>query len=253
VARLSRYDLSDCLAFARKVWYVLSATEDDPIMQQKGLVTVGDYRGSWMSSPLQLVQHLSAYPFHAIPIHMSSLHALYTNVFKYDIVRIIRLASPEEIRMRNRLHHGSPIEIDYALRSFGIDLSTQLLRESFSSTDNLSDHDEDIEDDIRQRQRLDDEWRQSEAPYRDPRSPIALVPNPQDVILGRNKNIASTWPRNIMYNKLVKDRVDRYIEAQTLSSGRIDKTFIYCRKSLTPVSCLEMRPTGLQLMTQKLK
>jgi len=83
-----------------------------------------------------------------------------------------------------------------------------------------------IEEDIHTRQFLDDEWRQAEAPYRDPLSPIALFPNPQDIIMGRNKTVAPTWSGNILYHKVIQQHVHRYVEAQDMGSNRIEKTLI---------------------------
>lgn len=115
------------------------------------------------------------------------------------------------------------MEMDYALRTFGIDLSHQL----FSDPDPCAiEIDETIEEDIYRRQQLDSEWRDSEAPYCDSNSPIALFPNPHDIIMGRSKAVAVSWPGNLMYHKVVQDHVHRYIEAQSGSSVRIDKTLI---------------------------
>lgn len=83
-----------------------------------------------------------------------------------------------------------------------------------------------VEAEIRHRRQLDDAWRRSEAPFRDPLSPIALFPNPQDIIMGRNKAVAVTWPGNVMYHKLIQQYVHRYIEAQTTDSDWIDKTLV---------------------------
>jgi len=44
--------------------------------------------------------------------------------------------------------------------------------------------------------------------------------------MGRNKAIAVTWPGNILYHKVIQVHVYRYIEAQTVASGRINKTLI---------------------------
>jgi hypothetical protein len=116
------------------------------------------------------------------------------------------------------LHFGSSLESEYSLRSFGINFPGQL---SISNGPLCSDG---IEEDIRKRQRLDEAWHQSEAPYREPSSPIALFPNPQDIIMGRNKMVAVAWAGNIMYHKVIEQYVHRYIEAQ--AGDRIGKTLI---------------------------
>lgn len=86
--------------------------------------------------------------------------------------------------------------------------------------------DERIEEDIRQRQQLDLEWQHSEAPYMDPTSKIALFPNPQDIIMGRNKAVAMTWTGNIIYHDVVQRYANRYLETQNGASDRMSKTLI---------------------------
>jgi hypothetical protein len=116
------------------------------------------------------------------------------------------------------LHFGSSLETEYSLRSFGIDFSGQLSQSRGPlSTDG-------IEEDICKRQELDEQWRQSEAPYREPSSPIALFPNPQDIIMVRSKMVAVSWVGNILYHKVIEQFVHRYIEAQ--AGNRIGKTLI---------------------------
>jgi len=191
--RLSKFDLSESIvSAARCTWYVLTAVYDDPVMQQKGIVTVADYGGKWLASHLQLMRLASAFPTDAIPIHYVCLHILYSESALYDLIQTIRSMLPKESRTRVRLHFGSSLEMDYALRTFGINTSRQLFDEwdPLPFDDNTCD--DSIEEDIRRRQQLDDEWRRSEAPYRDPVCPIALFPNPQDIIMGRSKAIATT-------------------------------------------------------------
>jgi len=132
---MERFDLTDNFhSVARCMWYTQSAIDGNSGIQQQGIMCVVDYRGEWKSSPLQFVRLLSAFPFHATPVHNSSLHGIYPNAFKYDIIQTIRRALPNDVRMRVRLHRGSPLEMEYGLRGFGIDLSRQLFQESAPST-----------------------------------------------------------------------------------------------------------------------
>jgi len=222
IIRMSKFDLADNIrAVSRCLWYVESAIEQDAMAQQNGVVLVADYRGTWKSSPFQFVRLLSTYPFHAMPIHVNSVHGLCVDSFGYEIVQSIRKALPKEIRLRTRLHPGSSLETEYASRTFGIDLSRQLFRERDGD-----ENDESIELEIHRRQKLDDEWRKSEAPCRDSNSPTALFPNPQDIIMGRNRLIAGKWPGNMLYLRVIEQYVHRYMEAQALGLERIDKTLI---------------------------
>jgi len=144
-----------------------------------------------------------SFPWDAVPYHEVSMHC----------------------GMRFRLHHGSSQELEYVLRTFGVDVSGELFRER-SQFQVGGDLDESIEEDISRRQQLDEAWRQSEAPYRDPTSPTALFPNSQDIIMGRNKMVALAWPGNMMFHKVIQQYVYRYMKVQDSVSGRASKTAI---------------------------
>jgi len=118
------------------------------------------------------------------------------------------------------------LEMEYALRTFGIDVSNELFRDHDPSLPSSDDYNEGIEEDIRRRQYLDDEYRRYESSFRGVESPIALFPNPQDIIMGRNKAVALTWTGNVLYRKVIEEHVHRYIVAQVASSDRISKTMI---------------------------
>jgi len=54
---------------------------------------------------------------------------------------------------------------------------------------------------------------------------MALFPNPQDIIMGRNKAVALTWSGNVMFRNVIQEYAHHYIEAQGISS-KSGKTFI---------------------------
>jgi len=162
-----------------------------------------------------------------MPIHIVCAHILCDDTLGYEVVQTIRNALPKSIRMRGRFHRGSSLELRYALGTFGIDVSRQLFHECTVSSDpQEGGHDESIEEEIRMRRQLDDESWRSEASYRDINSPIALFPNPQDIIMGRNRLIAAKWHGNILYRKVIQQHVHRYIDIQATGVERIDKTLI---------------------------
>lgn len=227
--RLSEFAITDNYrSFARRAWYVNSVIEDDPIMQQRGIVTVPDIRGQWKSSHFQILRLLSSFPSDATPLHDASVHVLYDDSRMHDVIQTMRNVFPKSMRVRVRLHYGSPMETMYALRTFGIDILSELFDGFSNANDNIDEQDARIaiEEDIWRRKQLDDEWRRLEAPYCDVSSPIALFPNPQDIIMGRNKAIAMTWPGNVMFRKVIQEYVSRYIEKQDEGSNRISKTMI---------------------------
>jgi len=51
---------------------------------------------------------------------------------------------------------GPTLEMEYALKTFGIDLSRQLFRESEPGTNTNDEYDETIEEEVHKRQQLDD-------------------------------------------------------------------------------------------------
>jgi len=148
-----------------------------------------------------------------------SMHMLYSDSALEGVIQRIRHLLPADFRMRVRLHLGSTLEAEYSLRTFGIDVSDQLSAPEDAKC-------EGIDESIRKRQHLDEEWRQSEAPYRDPASLIALYPNPQDIIMGRNQAVTVKWPGNVLYRKVIHQFADRYVELQSIASDRIERTAI---------------------------
>jgi len=216
---MSHFDLQDNIrSVCRCIWYVISAVEDDPVMQQKGIVTVVYFGGQWKSSPLHFIRLGTGFPMDAIPIHLVSHHFLCVDTSSNDVIPRVRNLLAKDSRTRVRLHFGSSLELEYAMRTFGIDISRQLFQ------DDKGDE-QSIEKDIQRRQQLDDEWRRSEAPYRESTSPVALLPNPQDILSGRSK-LVTTWSGNVMYHKLIEKHVHRYLDAQDGGLDRIDKTLI---------------------------
>jgi len=219
--RFCRMDLSDYRALARCIWYTESVLEDEPAIQQKGVVTVADGTDSWKFSPLQALHFATKYPIDSTPFHDVSLHVLYNDSPFYDYVRRVRRLMMNS-RMRFCLHYGSKLETEYALRTFGINISGHL----HGPNDGIENSDDGIEESIRKRQQLDEKWLQSEAPYRDPSYPIALVPNPQDIILGRNRAMTMTWSGNIVFHKVIEQHAPRYAALQRAETNRVERTMI---------------------------
>jgi len=193
---------------------------------EEGIVSICDYRGKWISSPFQFIRLNLTFPTATIPIHYACVHNLYVNSSSVDLIQVLRGALPKDVRTRFRSHSGSALEMEYALKTFGIDVSKELFRDYDPSLTREDQNNESIEEDIRRRQQLDDEYRRSESPFRGVDSPIALFPNPQDIIMGRNKAVATTWSGNVLYRKVIEQHAHRYAEAQVESSLRISKTMI---------------------------
>ncbi len=212
--------VENAMSTARCIWYIESVIADYPELQQKGVVTIVDCGGKWKCSALQFIHFLAKYPMDATPFHDASMHILYNDSTLDAMIRKLRYVLRKDFRLRMRLHLGSTLETMYSLRTFGIDVPDWFILNEKEASSSI------IDEDIRQRQELDETWRLFEAPYRDPSSRVALFPNPQDIILGRNKAVAMTWSGNILYHKVIQQNVHRYIDAQAIGTERICKTLI---------------------------
>lgn len=152
---------------------------------------------------------LTTYPllFDRTPAHASAVHLLMDDEAAQHIIRPALAVIRRSTRIRIRVHAGSWTEIRYSLKTFGIDIPDDSLDESslngvFSQAA--------IDRDIEYCRELERKRRLHEAPYRNPASPIALYPNPQDILMGNNKKIAPLWPGNVAYYKLLKSLAPGY-------------------------------------------
>lgn len=212
-SRLCKWDVeSDPLSFGRVSFYIASAIEDFPEMQKRGVISIGDFRGEWINSFLQVIQYISSVQDSVdnLPFHNGSSHLLYDNPRVNSFIQGIRAVLNKDHRLRHRLHHGSTMELGYTLQTFGIDLMDSLAIDS--TTGSMSP--QGIEEEIQRRLKRDEEWRIKEAPYTDSKSRTALFPNDQDIILGRSKKIAMNWPGNRQYHELINQQALAYIATE---------------------------------------
>lgn len=154
------------------------------------------------------------------PDHTVAMHFLVEDAAVNSIVKTTQTFFPLEQRIRCRIHFGSAMEIRYSLQTYGIELPDEDGSIS-ADTPNCSQASfynpllaDAMESKILEWQAKDKEWRESEAPFRDETSRIAMCPNPQDILLGRNKMIASKWPGNVTYGKVIRVSAQRYMEEQ---------------------------------------
>lgn len=142
-----------------------------------------------------------------MPHHLGATHLLYDEPNFDTFFQGIRANFTKNHRIRNRMHMGSPIEVDYSLKSYGINLSDYLsLKDEAGPMSKRG-----LEEFIKRRQESERRYREAEEPYQDPSSPIALYPNPQDIIMGRSKKVGLTWPGNIRFNQVIEEQAHRYL------------------------------------------
>lgn len=105
------------------------------------------------------------------------------------------------------------MEISYALKTFGINLPNVAPVGEEGSVPK-----EELLKEIRRGDQVEEERREFEKQYRDPTSPVALYPNLEDIIMGRNKKIARTWPGNVNFQNVVSQQAFRYLEQEDRSA-----------------------------------
>lgn len=225
-ARFCEWDLGrNSQAMVRSFWYCQSCTMDLPDNQKKGLVVIGDLRGQWKSSSMEMLSFLASpqvrYLTTNFPHNWVSTHMLVDDPKLESFMRANRAFLRKDNRLRYRVHYGSSMEIGYSLRTFGIDIM-DYLQDGTAGAALARYH---MENDLLASEMIEEKWLQLELPYRQASSLVALHPNPQDVIMGR-KGTSIAWPGNLHYNRVIEDNVHRYIDAREGSGDRMSKTLI---------------------------
>lgn len=128
--------------------------------------------------------------------------------------RSIQSLLTRDRRLRCQIHSGSWMEIQYSLRSFGIDIAADWLDGDVQGSPFSSESIRRVSEEYR---RIEEERKRAEAPFCDPTSDIALYPNPQDVIMGKNRSVAHSWPGNLAYTAFMRQHAARYGAATTQS------------------------------------
>lgn len=136
------------------------------------------------------------------------------------IARGLQSLHSRDWRVRVRLHVGSWMEIQYSLRSFGIVIPEDYLEtrnngggsggSGSAKQDSPSFAQTSIQNSLEEFLRIENEWKEKEAPFCDPTSEVALYPNPQDIIMGKHRSVATSWPGNVAFIEFIKRRAVRY-------------------------------------------
>jgi len=217
-ASIALYDLQDMKAFCRHIWYVIhEVVQDDEDIQKRGLVWVGNLYGDCKHTQILDFCWRMEHIFKNWPFHVNSWHLCFDNPTLNAFCKALALVSGKDLRMRQRFHHGSIIEVQYALLTFGIDLKDGFIPGQGILSSQFLDQV------IQRRVQQEQEIRSQEVSYEQPTSRVALYPNKQDVLMGRFK-LARDWPGNLFLNKLIALQAPRYLEASNAS--RFEKTVI---------------------------
>jgi len=218
-ARASSWDLSDPVSLVRQLWYVNSAIIDDDEQQRKGAIMIMDLTGPSRHAPIDIVKFFAMAQKHqeTVLFRIDCMHLLYDSPALDTFFKSLFGVMTAELRVRHRFHFGSSLEIQYSLRTFGIDIEGYIgsQAEEFSQAS--------IRRHLEERLRAEEAWRKREEPFTQQTSKVALCPNQNDILLGRNK-FAVSWPGNLMYNKMIESRARRYVAIT--GQDRVEKTTI---------------------------
>lgn len=212
-----------CNALVRVMFYTYSSffvdNCPDEMMQRRGAVFVADWRGGSCClcqgglPVLKFIKSIANYaddaPFHVAGVHMLSDKVVVNSVFKalWPLLK-------KDYRLRNRLHFGSGIETAYSLNTFGITLEDCLDDDHDETASEGQNPPGTFDTDIHRRLQSESAWLKSEEAFRQPHSPTGLYPNPNDIIMGRNKKVALAWPGNILFRQTIQRKASDYIEAR---------------------------------------
>ena len=238
-SRIAAWDLLDPLALVRRTWYINSVIEDDDVQQRKGAILMLDLTGHIKHTPMEIVKFFAMIQRHmeTILFRVDSVHLLYDNAALNTFFKSLFGVLRPDLRLRHRCHFGSSLEIQYSLRTFGINIEDCIgpRKDSYSQ--------ENIHKYLERRLPVEEARRRQEEPFTAPTSKIALYPNQVDILLGRHK-VALTWPGNLMYNKLIESQAPRYIAVN--GQDRVEKTLI----AFQTIHVLQ-REYGARFLTRK--
>jgi hypothetical protein len=193
------------------VFNVLLADED---VQRRGSVDVMyfvDMRGI----PDHLIKFVrdSHHMLSAMPCRPCGFHICYNNELIRPFLAFLHMVTSKERKLRERMHFGSPLEVQYALCTFGINMQDA----GFSTDSFIQDY---INNFLEERRRI--EAHEKEEQDREEASTgVILHPGPIDVLCGRGRPYQD-FPGNIRVGKLVDEHVPLYLETQE----RLAKTMI---------------------------
>ena len=151
----------------------------------------------------------------AIPVRTCGFHVCYNNKLIRSFLSFLHVVTPNERKLRERVHFGSHLEVEYTLRTFGIDLrdlETDASAETFG--------DEYFEKFLETRRMIEAENKRGDE-EREKQTGVILYPSPMDVLCGRGRPYQD-FPGNIRVSEMVDEQVPTYLKA----SERTAKTLI---------------------------
>lgn len=178
------------------------------------------WRGTQISpvdSKLEGINTCLTKSFASLPIHLKAIHILFDDPNRAFLTRNFQSLLSRNKRIRVRVHLGSWLEIRYSLRTYGIDIWYDFQsRETDNRIENPFSQ-ASIDQKLMNWQTAEEQLRQSEAVCLEPASPTCLYPNPQDILLGKNRRFAATWPGTVGFTNVIHQYAPRYLAAGSKS------------------------------------
>jgi hypothetical protein len=140
----------------------------------------------------------------SLPLHVCAIHQCFDDLKVRTIINFFLRFLSDQDRARVKLHHGSHMEVVYALMTYGI--PTDLLPVNSTGSLKRKNHLEWLK--IRQ-------WQEDH-----PESPRIVVPLHSDILFGRGKPFRQHLG-NLHLGNRVEERLAMYMAAQTKEKTRI--------------------------------
>ena len=204
------------------------AMMEDEDVQTKGVVEVA-YMIGMPGLPREVLTLIrdGAHVFTNFPSKRCGFHLCYNNDNLKAVFSFLHSIVSREVQVRERYHYGSHLEIQYALRSFGIHFGLLPTKRQ-------------IEDYIDMRRAKDEEWKRIDAQAEKDANCI-LYPREKDVLVGRGKPY-----QEFVGNMRLATLVGTYTERFKALTDRLEKTLL----SLEIVKDVQMQGTRFLKRTE---
>lgn len=213
----------DWKATTRYIFYQVMAALEDEEVQKRGIVVIPNFCGEWKRPLSKTIEFTirSAHITTDLPFRTRCVHYLCPNNQAIQgFVGLIHNILPLDLRLREKLHFGSELELQYALRHYGIRLSDCFeAEEGLFSKRHIGAY-------LEHRRQKEAEFELQEQQEDHARSMMLknsrFVPYPNrtnDVLMGRGRPYQE-WPSNARLGLIVAQHAPRYLQAKR----RIEKT-----------------------------
>ena len=198
----------------RATWYIIfNELLVDEDVQQRGIVDLL-YFVDMPVIPDAILTYVrdSHHIIREFPCRPCSFHICYNSNLIRPFLSFLHMVTSKERKLRERLHFGSHLEVQYKLSTFGVDLQCNNFEPAFVVPYMATF--------LENRRRIDAEIRKQEE-EEELRKGVILHPSHIDVLCGRGKPYQD-FPGNLRVGAIVDEHVSVYLETQE----RLAKTMI---------------------------